>query len=40
MRDFRDAEAMASALRDALKARAVETTQAEALELIARAFGL
>jgi hypothetical protein len=39
MRDFRDAEVMASALRDALKARAVESTQAEALELVAKAFG-
>jgi|SRR5215471_5541967 len=39
MRDFRDAEAMASALRDALKAMAVETTHSEALELIAKAFG-
>ena len=39
MRDFRDAEAMASALRDALKAIAIETTHSEALELIAKAFG-
>jgi len=39
MRDFRDAKAMARALRDALKAKAVETTHAEALELIAKAFG-
>ena len=39
MRDFRDAEAMASELRDALKAMAVETTHSEALELIAKAFG-
>jgi ClpX C4-type zinc finger/Glyoxalase superfamily protein len=39
MRDFRDAEAMASALRDALKAMAIETTHSEALELIAKAFG-
>jgi len=39
MRDFRDAKAMARALRDALKARAIETTHAEALELIAKAFG-
>jgi hypothetical protein len=30
---------MARALRDALKAKAVETTHAEALELIAKAFG-
>jgi transcription antitermination factor NusG len=39
MRDFRDAKAMARALREALKANAVETTHAEALELIAKAFG-
>jgi hypothetical protein len=39
MRDFRDAKVMARALRDALKARAIETTHAEALELIAKAFG-
>jgi hypothetical protein len=39
MRDFRDAKAMGRALRDALKAKAVETTHAEALELIAKAFG-
>jgi ClpX C4-type zinc finger/Glyoxalase superfamily protein len=39
MRDFRDAKAMARALRDALKAKAIETTHAEALELIAKAFG-
>jgi Glyoxalase superfamily protein/Clp amino terminal domain, pathogenicity island component len=39
MRDFRDAKAMARALRDALNAKAVETTHTEALELIAKAFG-
>ena len=39
MRDFRDAKAMARALRDALKAKAIETTHSEALELIAKAFG-
>ena len=39
MRDFRDAKAMARALRDALKAKAVETTHSDALELIAKAFG-
>src|SRR6266404_8197779 len=39
MRDFRDAKAMARSLRDALKAKAIETTHTEALELIARAFG-
>src|SRR5262250_1272540 len=39
MRDFRNAKIMAHALRDALKAKTVETTHAEALELIAKAFG-
>ncbi len=39
MRDFRDAKAMAHALRAALKCRAVETTHSESLELIAKAFG-
>jgi Glyoxalase superfamily protein/Clp amino terminal domain, pathogenicity island component len=39
MRDFRDAKAMARALRDALQEKAVETTHTEALELIAKAFG-
>jgi hypothetical protein len=39
MRDFRDAKAMAHALRDALKVKAVETTHSECLELIAKAFG-
>jgi transcriptional regulator with XRE-family HTH domain len=40
MRDFRDAKDMARALRDALKAKAIEITHAEALELIAKAFGV
>jgi hypothetical protein len=39
MRDFRDAKVMARTLRDALKAKAIETTHTEALELIAKAFG-
>jgi hypothetical protein len=39
MRDFRDAKAMARALRDALKAKSIETTHTESLELIAKAFG-
>jgi hypothetical protein len=39
MRDFRDAKAMAHALRDALKAKAIETNHSECLELIAKAFG-
>lgn len=40
MRDFRDAKDMARALRDALKSKAIEITHAEALELIAKAFGV
>jgi len=39
MRDFRDAKAMAHSLRDALKAKAIQTTHSESLELIAKAFG-
>jgi len=39
MRDFRDAKAMAHSLRHALKAKAVDTTHSECLELIAKAFG-
>jgi hypothetical protein len=39
MRDFRDAKAMARALRNALKAKGVETTHSQSLELIATAFG-
>jgi hypothetical protein len=39
MRDFRDAKAMAHALRAALKAKSIETTHSESLELIANAFG-
>ncbi len=39
MRDFRDAKAMAHTLRDALKAKAIETSHGECLELIANAFG-
>jgi hypothetical protein len=39
MRDFRDAKAMAHALRDALKAKSVEISHSESLELIAKAFG-
>jgi hypothetical protein len=39
MRDFRDAKAMARALRDALKSRVVEITHSESLELIAKTFG-
>ena len=39
MRDFRDAKVMAHSLRDALKAKAMEITHSEALELIAKTFG-
>jgi Glyoxalase superfamily protein len=39
MRDFPDAKVMARALRDASKAKAIETTHTEALELIAKMFG-
>ncbi len=39
MRDFRDAKAMAHTLRDALKAKEIETTHSECLELIAKSFG-
>jgi hypothetical protein len=39
MRDFRDAKAMARALRHALKAKAIKITHSESLELIAKAFG-
>jgi Glyoxalase superfamily protein len=35
----RDAKAMARSLRGPLKAKAIETTHTEALELIAKAFG-
>jgi ClpX C4-type zinc finger/Glyoxalase superfamily protein len=40
MHDFRNAKAMAHALRSALKIRAVEVTHSDCLELIAKAFGL
>jgi hypothetical protein len=39
VRDFRDAKAMAHTLRDALKAKAIQTSHSECLELIANAFG-
>jgi hypothetical protein len=39
MRDFRDAKAMAHSLREALQAKAVQTSHSECLELIAKAFG-
>jgi ATP-dependent Lon protease len=40
MRDFRDAKAMAQTLREALKAKSVDLTHSESLELIAKALGL
>jgi hypothetical protein len=39
MRDFRDAKAMARALREALTRDGVETTHSKSIELIAKAFG-
>jgi ClpX C4-type zinc finger/Glyoxalase superfamily protein len=39
MRDFRDAKVMAHSLRDALKAKTMEITHSESLELIAKTFG-
>src|SRR5262249_9221596 len=39
MRDFRDAKAMAHNLREALTRNAVEPTNSQSLELIAKAFG-
>jgi hypothetical protein len=39
MRDFRDAKAMAHALREALKVKAFETSHSDCLELIAKTFG-
>ena len=40
MRDHRDAKAMAKALREALAARQSAITHSEALEIVARQFGL
>lgn len=40
MRDFRDAKVMAQTLRKALKAKSVDLTHSESLELIAKALGL
>jgi ATP-dependent Lon protease len=40
MRDFRDAKAMAQSLREALKAKSVDLTHSESLELTARMLGL
>jgi hypothetical protein len=40
MRDYRDAKAMATSLRQALADKSVTLTHSESLELIAKAFGL
>jgi hypothetical protein len=40
MRDYRDSKAMAKAIREALAERDVTITHSEALEIIARQFGL
>ncbi|CAK7257141.1 MULTISPECIES: glyoxalase superfamily protein [unclassified Shinella] len=40
MRDFRDAKTMAKTLREALAARTIEITHSEALEIVARQFGV
>ncbi|WP_312416390.1 glyoxalase superfamily protein [Shinella sp.] len=40
MRDFRDAKAMAKAMRETLAARNIEITHSEALEIVARQFGV
>ena len=39
MRDFRDAKAMAQALRDTLKTKDITLSVAESLEVVARQFG-
>ncbi len=40
MRTFRDAKAMAKAMREALATRQIELSHSEALEVVARQFGL
>ena len=40
MRDYRDAKAMAKAMREALAARDLTITHSDALEVVARQFGL
>jgi len=40
MRDYRDSKAMAKAMREALAERNVTVTHSEALEIVARQFGL
>lgn len=40
MRDFRDAKAMAKAMRETLATRNIEISHSEALEIVARQFGV
>ena len=40
MRDFRDAKTMAKAMRETLATRNIEITHSEALEIVARQFGV
>jgi hypothetical protein len=40
MRDYRDAKAMATSLRQALEGQSVTLTHSQSLELVAKAFGL
>lgn len=40
MRDYRDAKTIAKTLREALAARTIEITHSEALEIVARQFGV
>jgi len=40
MRDYRDAKAMAKAMRETLATRNIEITHSEALEIVARQFGV
>lgn len=40
MRDYRDAKAMAKAMREALAAQHIDITHSQALEIVARQFGL
>jgi hypothetical protein len=40
MRDYRDAKAMATSLRQALEGHSVTVTHSQSLELVAKAFGL
>lgn len=40
MRTFRDAKAMAKAMREALAAKGLDLQHSEALEIVARQFGL